>query len=239
MSRWSVNHRENKIPGLNVLVRRKLLRRSNIAMKAQNILIPEIRDTDRFIILRGQMICFNHPSGVVEHRDYGDTYGGGPIRTAAEAFKTLYEAIPESYKTVADRDKEIESSTFSEEEEEQMEEYRRSKDKENPDSRNRWAKALGSSHTYDAAKLLDLIRPEVEDILVIAGITSPPSQSARVQECLANMEAKYDEILDGRDESSDPRLNMRQGFRLRKTINVLKAFQAVHKTITLLEGVVI
>lgn len=188
-----------------------------------DIIRPELREGDRFIVQRGQMICFNHPSGVIEHRDYGSTYGGGPIRTAAEAFETLYEAIPESYKTVADKAKELAN-----------------KPSDNPsDMRNRWAKQLGAFATYDASKLLDLIRPEVEEILVIAGFTSPPSQSVRVRDCLASMEEKMNDLLDMRDEVMDPKLNSKQRVELQKAINTLKAFLAVHKTITILEGTVI
>lgn len=113
------------------------------------------------------------------------------------------------------------------------------RDPEPVDSRNRWAKQLGSGHTYDAGKLLDIIRPEVETILVTAGFTSPPSQSMRVMECLETMETRYGDLMKLREDASDPAFVMKQGFAIRKVINVLKAFQAVHKTITLLEGTVI
>lgn len=112
--------------------------------------------------------------------------------------------------------------------------------KENPDSRNRWAKQLGLDATYDAAKLLDIIRPEVETILLTAGFVTPGSQSMRVMDCLRVLEERLAIIRSKRDnEVMDPAFNMKQGFVLSKVINTLKAFQAVHKTITILEGTVI
>lgn len=180
----------------------------------------QIQSGDRYIILRKNEIISNDANNVEGKWEYPSD------ASASREFDKVYDFANPGGPSVDPGLRNLIS--LSDEE-----------DRRNPDSRNRWAKQLGSQATYDAAKLLDLIRPEVEKILIIAGFTTPPSQSMRVRECLECMHMRLSELMNKQDEASDPQLNMRQRVELRKTINTLEAFQAVHKTITILEGTVI
>lgn len=103
------------------------------------------------------------------------------------------------------------------------------------DQRNRWAKQLGAS-TMDAGKLLDIMRPEVEKILVLSGHTSPPSQSMRASACAGELQCKYRELLEAYDGVMDQTLNIKQRLEIMKARDVLEDFLAVHRTVCILEG---
>lgn len=103
------------------------------------------------------------------------------------------------------------------------------------DDRNRWAKKLGAE-TMDAGKLLDLMRPEVEKILILTGITSPPSQWVRVNECLGHLNRQYNALKDKEEEVMDSQLHFKQVIEVCKTISLLEDFKVVHRTVWILEG---
>lgn len=101
------------------------------------------------------------------------------------------------------------------------------------DNRNHWAKELGAA-TYDAGRLLDIMRPEVEKVLVTAGIFSPTSQTIRVRECIERMEAQCEGLRIS--ETMAPEINFKQRMHLNKMICMLKDFQSVLRTVWILEG---
>lgn len=81
----------------------------------------------------------------------------------------------------------------------------------------------------DAGNLLHIMRPAVESILQAHVRFSPPSQTYRVLRLLPELE-ELQRSIELSDLHSDPYRT------IRRQINTLKDFLAVHRTVWILEG---
>lgn len=105
---------------------------------------------------------------------------------------------------------------------------------------NRYVEALQSKGLpLTAENLLDLMRPEVEELLAKHGMLSPPSQSHRASRLLALLRSNHipePGKFNAGVCSNESRPQMLQRFREE---DILRIFMAVHRTVYILEGRVI
>ena len=87
-----------------------------------------------------------------------------------------------------------------------------------------------------AEDLLAYMRPEVERVLVLLGVLSPPSQSARVTTAIE----KIDEMMKNHSEYKEHTMSKdiwwSQFREISRARRLLMDFGAVHRTVWILEG---